>query len=234
MSFERVIGLIKNDLSRLRETFGYITPMYFGVTLVLLRSSHQHAWINWHQFFLYAEGFFITRNVFSDLHSLGKVYRYLTLPASVFEKFFSRWFVTGALYVSMFTLFNVAVYFLLRLLLILEGSTSYFLDSFEIASPAVWHAMLTYLVLHSVVFLGCIYFKKHALVKTTVAVMTLMSTFLLLASLGVYLLYPEDVAFHWVFLLFEHGAFWGKSFFWVLLAPICLMLAYSYFKKCEI
>jgi hypothetical protein len=233
MNFKRVIGLMKNDVFALKETLGYIYVIYISAASVLLSTSREHAWINLYLIVLHTGGFVLIRNVFLDLHNPNKGYRYLTLPASAFEKFFSRWFVTGILYALSFTLVTVFVYFLNKLVLMVDGSTSYFLDSFDIASPAVWHAILTYLVLHSVVFLGCIYFKKQALFKTTVLGMTLVTTFLLLAALSVYLLHPEDATFNWMFLLFEHGVFWGKSFFWVLLAPICLTLAYSQLKKCE-
>ncbi len=223
---------MKNDLMRLQETVGYVY-IVFVVGASVLASLGGYPVISLYQFFLYTGGFILTNYAFSDLREVNKAYRYLTLPASNAEKFFSRWFLTSIVYALGFSLSIYCSYFLGNLLT-KSISTPPFWHDFGLLSPAaVGHAILTYLVLHSVAFLGCVYFRKYALLKTSLTVMVVMSCLALLGALIVYYFFSENDLLHWVNLF---KSIWSGSryFFWGLLAPLCLFLAYVRFKTYEI
>ncbi|MDF1678787.1 MAG: hypothetical protein P1U32_08860, partial [Legionellaceae bacterium] len=195
MNVRRVIRLIKNDALMLEDTILY-SYIVFVILSTLLMDGYPG--INWYQALLYAGGFILTQRAFSSLHHMHKGYRYLTLPASNFEKLFARWLLTGILYALVFTILVYALFPLGELikssipaisskpLLVEQG----FWEKVLVVLPNVRHVIMHYLVLHSVVFLGCIYFKKHALFKTGLTLMTLISCMMLLFGLVVYFLCP--------------------------------------------
>ncbi len=224
----------------LEDTILY-SYIVFAVLSILLMQLYGHLGINWYQSLLYISGFILTKSAFSNLHHTHKGYRYVTLPASNFEKFFARWLLTGILYPFVFI---VLMYALLPLGTLIKLNVSpisskplleeqAFWEQVSTAFSNMYHILMHYLVLHSVVFLGCIYFKKHALFKTGLTLMTLVSCMMLLFALVVYFLCPGCMMLSFLHLL-EAIFLSGYYFFWILLAPLCLLIAYVRFKEYEV
>lgn len=240
MNFKRVMGLMQKDYLVLKDMI-----LYLYIVLVMLSTALSclgvYPTLNLYMFFLCTGGFIFTRHVFSDLHDDSKGYSYLILPASSFEKLFSRWLLSGIVYALVFTillygLFSLSLFTahlmptLSSKLLITQPS---FWQSLGAILPSVWHTILVYLVLHSVVFLGAIYFKKHALFKTSLTLMVLVSLLALFIGLMTYFLCPGCMVFGLMH-LFKRVYLGGYYFFWICLAPICLAIAYVRFKEYEI
>lgn len=114
-------------------------------------------------------GYFLTSGIFSELGKKSKASQLLTLPASTFEKFAAAWFLTYFTYSLLILGFLYIVGKILGLnplLLsqqmsdpIINISKIYFLD-----------ALLTYTAVHSVFFLGSIYFENNNFLKTLLAI----------------------------------------------------------------
>jgi hypothetical protein len=113
-------------------------------------------------------GHIIASMAFQDVHHKQKSYTYLTLPASMPEKYLSKLLTTSVVY----TIAGLIVYFLFSLLA--TGlSSAFFGMSHGIFNPFtrnVWLAVALYIVTHSVTFFGAIYFKRFNLVKTVLAI----------------------------------------------------------------
>lgn len=231
MSFKRILCLIKRDLFlRIRNIM--FTIVSLGIFLLLFE---KHNSVDMFAAFFYAGGFIVTSYAFSDLHDVYRGYAYLTLPASPFEKFFSRWCLSSIIYVVL----SILVYSLLSQTAlsvqhwdekqVLEPTI---LSLIETPSSGIWPVVAKYMVLQPVVFLGAVYFKHHVLLKTGVFV----SLFLLLITALVFLVgyasAPHAVGFGLMY-LFKQLYSPAYYFFWVLLAPLCLSIAYVRFTECE-
>lgn len=227
MNFKRVMGLIKSDYLRVKEGFVYGYIPFVVLASALLEFKLSPTYVN--LFCLYAGGFLLTSYIFSDLHDVHQRQHYLTLPASCFEKLFSRWLMSGIGYVVCFLLLIDIPY---AVGCIIKYFTSFDVyntpgarDFLSKASPAI----LGYLVLHSIVLLGSVHFKKQVLLKTA-AIMTICVSFLaaLVLLIGYLLKLMGLECYFEVVLLSGYYLFWG------LLAPVALATAYLRFKKYEI
>ncbi|MDF1646219.1 MAG: hypothetical protein P1U61_04440 [Legionellaceae bacterium] len=240
MNIKRVMNLMKNDLLMLKDIATYLYIIFVCVSSGLSTLGMPPT-LNQYLFFLCGSGFIFTSYAFSDLHEVSKGYSYLILPASKFEKLFARWLLTSIVYAFIFTflLYGLFVlnYFTNDLMPNVDAKVLVtqlsFWHSLRVIFPGVLHVMLFYLALHALVFLGCIYFKKHALFKVSLSVMTLMSVLILFFAGMLYLLGPGLTVSSFMN-LFKQLFVGGYYFFWILLAPICLSIAYVRFKEYEI
>ncbi len=215
MNILRIMKLIKNDLLMQSKTI-----LMAGIaTAVLFLFFNTNDIKGMYVPFLHLIGLTITGYAFSDVHDKKRGYRYLLLPASSFEKFFSRWFSTSMLYLLSFSVLLYALGFL--------------------APYEIWQAIPGYLILQSVFLLGAIYFKKNVLLKTGLLIS------LPVVLVPVILIFISLVNFNWIILMvtndlssfasFSAGTNWGIYYFSKLfLAPICLLIGYIRFKECEI
>jgi len=113
--------------------------------------------------------FFITGLVFaslsfSEMGTYSKSLQYITLPASMFEKFTASWLLTSMGYVifSTFTLLVSSAFMGFISLVAFKGE---FL-MFNPFTSQYGNAILAYFIAHTIFFLGAVWFKKAAFFKT--------------------------------------------------------------------
>ncbi|WP_158795652.1 hypothetical protein [Pedobacter sp. L105] len=117
--------------------------------------------------FLIFSGTIFTSMIFSELGSKKKAIPALTLPISHFERFLVAWIYSFVIFQLLFILCFYAVDSV-----IIQIPNHYSLMHNElmklsIKDPVVFFCYLAFIVLHSVAFLGAIYFEKLHFVKTT-------------------------------------------------------------------
>lgn len=165
---------------------------------------------------LFIGGFWLTSRSFSDLQEPPRSYTFLTLPASNFEKFFSKLLLTSVGYI----LGTIIFYFLLSLLVVgfsklLFPNVQYVFNPFQNHIPLYCGE---YIILQSVFFLGAIYFRKHALTKTILA----LSCFAIIFGLFSLILVKSNALTRIV-----------ETIFWIGLAPFCWIVAYIRLQEFE-
>ncbi len=223
LNMKRLWLLMRNDMLINRQTIGVFAAalaaiiLLFGIAFPAGASSHNfhptlYLWI------LFIGGFYVTSMAFRDWHEYPKNYAFLTLPASNFEKFLSKLLLTSVGYV----LITLVFYFILSLLVV-GISSLLFPHSQYIFNPlhddVLWFCGV-YIILQAIFFLGSVYFKKHALIKT-ILVLSLCAIVFSLFSLILTRMFwgynPIGLA----------NAFWHiiKMIFWII-APCCWIVAY--------
>jgi hypothetical protein len=112
-------------------------------------------------------GLILTSTIFADLHHPLQRFHYLTLPVSNLERFCSRYLLSGPLY----CLYVMVAYVVFDWLAgaIAQATMGNRAAPFSLSDPRVTQLVLTYLGVHSVAFLGAIYFRSHQLVKSLLA-----------------------------------------------------------------
>ena len=169
-NFYRIYLLIKRQIQINLKTFwvsaGAITGILFMLYfLTSLESKDLNEFFQgFYTFVLFLGGYIITSSVFKDMQSPERGYSYLLLPASTFEKFLSKlllttigWIVSITVLYYIFSLFagvfNVII----------------FKREFITFNPfnyEILRGIVIYIVTQSIFFLGAIYFKKNAFLKT--------------------------------------------------------------------
>jgi hypothetical protein len=101
---------------------------------------------------------------FSEMGTLTKSLQYITLPATLFEKFFVSWLVSSVMYVAVFlSIFIIGSAFMSFTSILLNGGSFLLLDPFNSEFANV---LFAFFVLHTCFFLGAVWFKKGAFFKT--------------------------------------------------------------------
>ena len=158
--------------------FIILTGMINGKNNTLSPSHYNSIFL----FILFIGGLISTAAVFRDSYSRESIHRFLTLPASHFEKFLVRF------------LFSTIGYVLLTLLIVWTGSVltsliNLFLyhQVFLLFNPfhqeVFYIALQGYLAIHAPFFLGAVWFRKHNLIKTLLT-LALIQILLVLISGG--------------------------------------------------
>ena len=197
-------------------------------------------------FFLFGSGFIVTARAFQELDDAKAAGTWLMIPASTFEKFSSRLFLTSVGYVAG----SMLVYFMVSLIskglnqMIFEFSQ----PLFNPLDPWVRYNAALYLVLQSMFLVGAIYFRRFAYVKTILFLSLLSLVFLIgffvmskwilgdniraLLS-GEYLISWELLSMQWAGQIRDVLLFWLRIGFWGLLAPLCYVITYFRLKEIE-
>jgi len=197
-------------------------------------------------FFLFGSGFVVTARAFQELDDAKAAGTWLMIPASTFEKFSSRLFLTSVGYVagSMLVYFMVAVISKGLNQMIFEFSH----PLFNPLDPLVRYNAALYLVLQSMFLVGAIYFRRFAYVKTILFLSLLSLVFLIglfvmskwilgdniraLLS-GEYLISWELLSMQWAGQIRDALLFWIKIGFWGVLAPLCYVITYFRLREIE-
>ncbi len=181
---------------------------------------------------LFIGGLMMTSRSFKDLHAPEVAYHYLTLPCSNFERFFSKWVVTSIGYA-------VALLILFCFYSVLIMAAHYTL--FSHATPIVnlfdsfyWHSIKTYMVLHSIVFLGSIVFKRYCLLKTSLFIGCLFFVTGLFAGSISFHLFSLWTPFAVQITNFDSLVKIGFTLFWLAIAPFCWVVTYYRLKEYEL
>ena len=196
--------------------------------------------------FLFGSGFIVTTRAFQELDDAKAAGTWLMIPASTFEKFSSRLFLTSIGYVagSMLVYFMVAVISKGLNQMIFEFSH----PLFNPLDPWVRYNAALYLVLQSLFLVGAIYFRRFAYVKTILFLSLLSLVFLIglfvmskwilgdniraLLS-GEYLISWELLSMQWAGQIRDALLFWIKIGFWGVLAPLCYVITYFRLREIE-
>lgn len=117
---------------------------------------------------LFLGGVLTTSNAFKELRHPTTSCAFLTLPASVFEKYLSRWLLTSIIYFIATLLLYTATYWLIAA--VAKTVTDFSFPWFNPLQPAMLKALLHYMIIHALFFLGAIYFKKYVVIKTVLAI----------------------------------------------------------------
>ena len=196
---------------------------------------------------LFATGFILTGQAFRELRDPPSAMAWMLLPAGTFEKWVSRLFLTGVGYAVAFT---ISWCLITALGEIINRSLFSFARSwFSPFQPMVILSIGFYTVLQSLFFVGAIYFRRMAFIKTVLFLMLLGlalsvfglvgfktivgGDFWMLADKGgihsgrdLALLWDDD--FKTTLLWIWRVAFWG------ILAPCCWAISYLRFKEFEV
>ena len=123
---------------------------------------------------MFISGLIFTSQVFIELHDPKKSYAYILLPVSNLEKLVGSWIISGPLYILGFSM----LVFIIQLIASLV--TAHYENVFGVFSNAYFKAISAYFILHSIFFLGAVWFRKNNFLKTV------FSIFLFLASVAVF------------------------------------------------
>ncbi len=129
-----------------------------------------YQWLNWNLFpiVLFGGGFIFTSTIFYEFNDKTGTHNYLSLPASTFEKFLSKWFITAVL----FPIIAAIVFW------IYSTTCDSFYSShsgdvdFSPWKLTDWWSIFflkLYFVLQSVYLIGAIAFQKYTFFKTSLS-----------------------------------------------------------------
>ena len=220
------------------------------VILVSGLSAFRHSGDQLHSglyvFFLFVSGILWSSNAYGRLRENAIAGAWLTLPASIFEKFASRLFLTSIGYVIATGL----IYFVISVLS--EGINQILFDySHPVFNPfatKVWVAVTVYLVIQSVFLTGSIFFRRFAFIKTLLflSILCLALVLFFLLSLKIILggqfgplsdhgmrIAWNMLASDWLLQVKDTLVQMAGTLFWGVLAPFCWVLSYFRLREFE-
>jgi hypothetical protein len=187
-------------------------------------------------------GLIMTSLSFAEFADSRKTHGFLLLPCSTFEKYLSRYFLTSWLYAaggllaySIFIFPAGAVYSLVH--------AQPFSYSACFKNEHV-HYLFYYLLTHPVFFLGALYFKRQAFLKTVVVILALPITLMYFRIILVRILYHGSIFLpsHYSFVFYPFFEVFGNfsSIIWSViqwpfpaLPPLLLIVGYIRLKERE-
>ena len=165
----RFLQLLKLEQVRGYKRFLIISLDVFAfLMLIILIMASDHDFEDfhsvWYPIVLLGGGYLYAGSSFSELNKEKSRMTYLSLPASTFEKFASKFLITNFGYL----IFATLVYWLFSILSN-AISQAWFNFSFQEFNPFREHyplIMIIYITTHSIFFLGAIAFNRFAIFKT--------------------------------------------------------------------
>ena len=175
-STQRLQRALLNDVLPLVKLAAWVSVIQLVITaLIYLGYDHERGGedipLSQTMFAVYllVVGLGLTSQVFNDMHHPLERYRYLLLPISNFERYLSRYLLTGPIFVvCMLVTFTIMDW---------SGNlvTQWIRDTseppFDQFSKFTGRAICLYLGLHAIMFTGAICFRSYAQVKTVLATM---------------------------------------------------------------
>jgi hypothetical protein len=197
---------------------------------------------------LFFGGIILTSLSFAELGDQKKEHAYLLLPGSAFEKFLSRYILTSWIFMAgILLVYSVFIVIARGVYPLFSDQPFSFSACFDLK---LGRTLYYYPLIHPVFFLGAVYFRKQALLKTAVAVIALPIILVCFQILLTRILYhnsvflPENHFRGFFFpLLASHWDFWiidARDIPWLLslwlfpaLPPALLIVGYIRFKERE-
>jgi|WetSurMetagenome_2_1015567.scaffolds.fasta_scaffold23126_5 hypothetical protein len=201
---------------------------------------------------IFISGLIIFEKSFKELHHENKGAAWLTLPASLFEKYVTRLVYSMVLsVVGIIILFSLFYIISEGVLHILFGSYNTFIH-FDLLNKDIFLRTAKCIILMSPFHLGYIYFKKKAFGKTFLSLVAYLLFIFLMAIASLKIFFPD--AIHGFLtvnfppaiipnLLIENNSLaqawsivkWSASLaFWCLFAPFCWVTGYIRLKETEV
>jgi hypothetical protein len=253
----RFLLIIRNEITLNRANFLIFAAVVWGVlllNLVIRMNGPKDALILGPSYgiFVFISGLIMTEKAFKDLHDQNKGAAWLTLPASMFEKYVSR--VAYAIVAS-----TAGIMFLFFLFSLISKGFIYLifgsLNTPELFNPFSKDMLVKTLrcwILLSPFQLGIIYFKKRQFSKTFVSILAYQLLLVLIVVVGLKIFisdvqgqfsinFPPEMIPN---LFFENNSSlaqawsivkWSASIvFWSLFAPFCWVTGYIRLKETEV
>lgn len=169
-SLQRLAALLRKDivLTSRPALFGAVALLCVNLYNGLTSYYYVKEWgVELFPVLLLLTGFFTTSLAFVDLHGGGSCTSYLTLPASVVEKFTARFLLTLVGFFALFTLVFYLSNTLGRAVNMLLYADS-FATTFTPFSNEPLPLLRTYVHVHALLLLGAVFFRRHTLLKMIV------------------------------------------------------------------
>ena len=200
---------------------------------------------------LYVGGLILTNRIFKEFHDTVKGPAWLLIPASLLEKASSRIALSTVIYV----ITTMLIYFVFSLLS--EGFNwllfRRYHPLFNPFDQLVLHGVALYFVLQAPLLIGAIYFQKHSLSKTILALLGYTFVFFVVVVIAMWLIfgnYFDGVLSSLETLIEQPGisyesidanierlgrvALWiWRIIFWALIPPLCWTICYYRLKETE-
>ncbi len=129
-------------------------------------------------------------HTFNEYKQKNEAYRWLMLPASQFEKWFSSFFTSFLIVPVVFIAVFIAATLIANLLLLVMGVDT----SVELLNPfsgSVWALIKGYWMIHPLFFFAAIYFKKQPILKISGAIALVAIAWSLYSLLLVNLMFTD-------------------------------------------
>lgn len=197
---------------------------------------------------LFIGGLIATSTIFREMHRKETAQNYLLLPASTFEKFFSRLFISTIGF-AVITIVGLTIISYLS-----EGINILIINRhnqiFNPFTKEVWIMTAHYFVIQSIFFLGAVYFRKHNFIKTINFIFLFTISISLLGIFFTKIIYfdifndffrPDDAGF-----LFQWNSLSinpkdintittiARTLYWLIPAPLFWTIAYFRLKEAEV
>jgi len=251
----RFFLIIRNEIILNRANFLIFSAVVWGILLINLLITmgipdNIRIYGPSYSVFVFISGLIITEKAFKELHDENKGAAWLTLPASLFEKYVSR--VAYAIVAS--TAGIMILFFLFSLIsegfIYLIFGTSNTHELFNPFSGDILLKTLRSWILLSPFQLGIIYFKRRQFSKTFVSILGYQLFLVLIAVVGLKIfisnvhgqlsvnfppemipnLFIENISLAQAWSIVK----WSASLaFWYFLAPLCWVTGYIRLKETE-
>lgn len=245
-SLARFLKLLKLELARslrgifiaFEITFGMLFFIGFLLSIIMEDSMVFFEHTGGYAFTLIIGGFVLTSLAFNDLSNSLKSFNYLTLPASILEKFITMWLLTSVGWIVLYSF----TYYMYTLAANPIGSMIDPNLQFENFDPLSGFAIATikyYFVLQGLFLVGATHFKGYVFPKTIFTLILVGLVVMLLTYLMVGDLmqsneeclseqnYLEGKPIHRIWLMTQ----WA---FWWVMAPLCWVISYLGLKGREV
>ncbi|MEA1911642.1 MAG: hypothetical protein U9N32_08215 [Spirochaetota bacterium] len=254
ISPRRLISLLKRDiLSNINTTLitlGAVTALIYLISAITAynRAPYTQLYFTLFTNLLFVGGFIVTSMIFKEMHRKETAQNYLLIPASNFEKFFSRLLISTIGF-ALITLIGITAISYLS-----EGVNTLIFkrhnDFFNPFSKIVWTLMAHYLVAQSIFFLGAVYFRKYHFIKTINIIFLIQLSITIIAALFVRIVYFDlfdgffsigdtSLFIKWEALPLNAGSFTNliktlKILYWLVPAPLFWTISYFRIKEVEV
>jgi hypothetical protein len=229
------VGGILIFLSAIDAFLGYQPRFHQGLYLVVF----------------YVGGLIVTSRIFKDFHDTLKGPAWLLIPASPLEKVLSRIVLSTAIYV----ITSMLIYFGLSLLS--EGFNWLLFRRhhplFNPFDPRVLQGVALYFVLQAPLLVGAIYFQKHSLSKTILALLGYTFVFFVVVGIATWLIFgdylhgllpnleilierigaTEDAILTSIGRLGRVALWAWRIIFWAIIPPLCWTICYYRLRETE-
>ncbi len=238
---------IFNNVSKIFIVIAVVGALVILVSgLSAFRQTGDQLHIGLYVFFLFISGILVSSGAFGSLREDINAGAWLTIPASIFEKFTSRLFLTSIGYV----LATALIYFAISALS--EGINRVLFDySHPLFNPftsKIWIPMTVYLVVQSVFLTGSIFFRRFAFIKTLLFLSILSLALVLFFFLALKIILGgqfgslsdqgmrivwNSLTSDWLLELKDTLVLMAKALFWGILAPFCWVVSYFRLREFE-
>jgi len=229
------VGGILIFLSAIDAFLGYRPRFHQGLYLVVF----------------YVGGLIVTSRIFKDFHDTIKGPAWLLIPASPLEKVLSRIVLSTAIYV----ITTMLIYFGLSLLS--EGFNWMLFRRhhplFNPFDPRVLQGVAFYFVLQAPLLVGAIYFQKHSLSKTILALLGYTFVFFVVVGIATWLIFgdylhgllpnleilierigaTDDAILTSIGRLGRVAVWTWRIILWAIIPPICWTICYCRLRETE-